>query len=731
GGFFTMQHEVVDVSSSVHRLYSWMDPVALETLVIEQVSKLERQWQTMLSTVEICVGSGNSSGLTEEKIFEPLRSFYVHGQANMAGGDQPSSNTPYVLFGRNTHSDLLDQASSKIMKPTGSFNTTTVGKDACNFMVCKVVSPRSPLVCSRTYFMHRQFVDPFQEQKITEYAEHNDMRLLAVLYGAMVDAVLTGIQAYSSTLSCKQAEEVALETFEETCRSAKDCVVDTFKQSSSKTFFTMCATDMNCRQQPLLEGERSLLVKMASIVISDVHSVSQPGHILGSLVFSESFVDSEIRVLQTDGSCRLDGSFLLLTDHIPRYRSWACTSLPDDRKCLQDKLEGPSLHENFGSLLLSGDTVHLGCGRTFCLPPEEAILYAFENGLVIICPQYGAIILHGIHIRTAEFYDGDSSNTVALLVLQYQSTFIPFLPFHLHNEDCQLILMFTPKSKAYKHLFSEVLHKWRADSDSPKVRRVDTMPDNCSLLHGLLQHQYSLGTGTKVKTALQKAAAPLPHLNSFLEHLAVSSIGWESIPESDIAMVLGQGTSTETETDIEIVVTILSGVPGSHQQNMCDVLTSLSKEQNRYVVLKPSVDSSQQFQPLDIQAKLKATLNVHRRRKQAQMALKNTRVLYIVPGYTDIVAVVQAIECHPDAEVRAHCAIGSITVCVDPLNVFMEHCRTLPYLLNMCAQGWVNQIVMTSSTELKNEDLETIQHLLRSVNSDVAFLLAEQGNVSR
>ena len=52
----------------------------------------------------------------------------------------------------------------------------------------------------------------------------------------------------------------------------------------------------------------------------------------------------------------------------------------------------------------------------------------------------------------------------------------------------------------------------------------------------------------------------------------------------------------------------------------------------RYVVLKQVPESNQCFSAQDIQAKLKATLNVHRRRKQGQL-LKNTRVLYVVPGY--------------------------------------------------------------------------------------------------
>ena len=32
---------------------------------------------------------------------------------------------------------------------------------------------------------------------------------------------------------------------------------------------------------------------------------------------------------------------------------------------------------------------------------------------------------------------------------------------------------------------------------------------------------------------------------------------------------------------LQIVVTILSGIPGSYQNNMADVLSNLSKEQNR------------------------------------------------------------------------------------------------------------------------------------------------------
>ncbi|XP_060551102.1 dynein axonemal assembly factor 9-like, partial [Ruditapes philippinarum] len=197
------------------------------------------------------------------------------------------------------------------------------------------------------------------------------------------------------------------------------------------------------------------MVKCASITLYDIPSKEKPGSILGSLVFSETFLDSEIKVATKDGSVGMNSSYLLLTDHIPRHHCWTHTNLLEDKKLFQGKLENKSLSEHFGALLLSGDPINVGCASTLCMPPEEACLYAFENGLVIVCDQYGAIVLHGNHIRSARFYDGDTSNTVAVLVIEYHSTFVPFIPFHLRNDEGQLMLMFTPKSKAYKHLYSQ------------------------------------------------------------------------------------------------------------------------------------------------------------------------------------------------------------------------------------------------------------------------------------
>ncbi|KAL0595348.1 hypothetical protein AAY473_035538 [Plecturocebus cupreus] len=42
-------------------------------------------------------------------------------------------------------------------------------------------------------------------------------------------------------------------------------------------------------------------------------------------------------------------------------------------------------------------------------------------------------------------------------------------------------------------------------------------------------------------------------------------------------------------------------------------------------------------------------------------------------GYTDVIDVVQALQTHPDSNVKASFTIGAITACVDPMSCYMEH----------------------------------------------------------
>lgn len=47
--------------------------------------------------------------------------------------------------------------------------------------------------------------------------------------------------------------------------------------------------------------------------------------------------------------------------------------------------------------------------------------------------------------------------------------------------------------------------------------------------------------------------------------------------------------------------------------------------------------------------------------------------LFFSPSYTDVIDVVQALQTHPDSNVKSSFTIGAITVCVEPLSCYMDH----------------------------------------------------------
>ena len=61
--------------------------------------------------------------------------------------------------------------------------------------------------------------------------------------------------------------------------------------------------------------------------------------------------------------------------------------------------------------------------------------------------------------------------------------------------------------------------------------------------------------------------------------------------------------------------------------------------------------------------------------------------------------------------------VGAVTVCVDPQNFYMDERCTFPTLLDSCAQGWVNNIVFTSSLSPQVGRVNASQSLMMSSNN--------------
>ncbi|KAL5020903.1 hypothetical protein ScPMuIL_000058, partial [Solemya velum] len=234
GGFFTMKHKLTDMSKSLHSIYSLMDLVTLETLVTEHLVLFQRQWQTLVTTVDVEVGNGD---LTEKKVCEPLTSYYLHGRVGTCNTNQNSDDNrkPYVYFGMNSKKIGTQSESG-----TDDILSTGLGGKPAKYMVCQAVTPKGPLSCSRTYFFN-EFRQPFEE--VPPVSTDRECRLLIELYDLMVDRVLDGIRTFAATQSVKTTEVRLKEELSRKCLDLEEPSLTKHLKHGNNIEFSIRAVD--------------------------------------------------------------------------------------------------------------------------------------------------------------------------------------------------------------------------------------------------------------------------------------------------------------------------------------------------------------------------------------------------------------------------------------------------------------------------------------------------------
>lgn len=196
GGFFTLKHEVVDVSDFIHHFMEFQDPVSLEILLTEHFPAMERQWQNMIKQVDMATSSG-SSIIPHSKISEPLYSYFSHGLVSQRGRN---GKGPILAFTCDTTSAILNKAFNG---DAIRFKDLVIEKNS-NFesMICRVSSPHSAFSLTRTYF----FCQPYRLEKYGAssrrgQADRNVANYAMFIYQSMIKAVLEGIEEYASSVS--------------------------------------------------------------------------------------------------------------------------------------------------------------------------------------------------------------------------------------------------------------------------------------------------------------------------------------------------------------------------------------------------------------------------------------------------------------------------------------------------------------------------------------------------
>lgn len=723
GSFFTMKYKLMDMSERLWQVYNRLDPVSLDNLLSEDLVNFEKQWTSFFSSMDL-ESHLSILELSEAQAGEAFRTYYSHGLISSNITDKSKSQQPFVLFGRHSSSEDLESYSFNFPSESHQVRNTGPRASTARHMILQCVAPKGPLACTRTYFFGTTHT-PYLGNQNTQQKK-TEVLLLSQIYSAAVQAVLSGIKCYSCSSSPTKAKDVAEQTFLMTLDSLN---LSQYRSAlRSKCDFSIQAVNKQGRIIPLSDDESRYMIKTASMTVHDIPDLQWDGGDLGSVVFSESFLESSINIQQKDGTVSSDSCYTILTTTVPRYACWLMESDVKQSEQAQNltKEEGTCL----GTALTVADAAYVFSSSQLSTPEEGKIIF-FSGGLLFIHSQYGSITVSKDHISNIKFYDPDSG-AVASLILEYESTLLPHLPFPLQSSDQCLVFALQPRSKSHRAFYSKVLSVWKNSESGLSLQMVEQEHLTWSQrnMHTRLQklHDSQEPPVAKRRGSLKTSYSQLPEQDMFLQHFSLSSIGQEPIlydhlgtlfPSSDLRNpVSSQGD--------KVVITIITGLPGSHKKRLCNFLVQLNKECGRWVVYEPAPDSRDSFSASHLQQYLSSFLESQRGPGG------KPRLLVLSPGYTDVLDIVQAILFHPDPVVQACFTIGAVTACVDPLASCMEHRFAFPKLLEQCSQGIVSTVVFTGLTaEQKHPLMQHVQQLVRSANPTAAFILGERGAVTR
>lgn len=722
GSFFTMKYKLMDMSEKLWQVYNRLDPVSLDNVLTEDLVNFEKQWSGFFSSMDL-ESHLSILELSEAQAGEAFRTYYSHGLISSNITDKSKSQQPFVLFGKHSSAEDLEGYSFNFPSESHQVRNTGPRGSAARHMILQCVAPKGPLACSRTYFFGTTHT-PYLGNQNTE-PKKTEVLLLSQIYSAAVQAVLSGIKCYSCSTSATKAKDVAENTF----LVALDSMNLSQYRSSlrSKCEFSIQAVNKQGRIIPLTDEDSRYVIKTASMTVRDIPDLQSDRGDLGSVVFSESFLESSINIQQKDGTVTSDSCYTILTTTVPRYACWLMESdvkQSEQAQHLAKKEEGTCL----GAALTVADAAYVFSSSQLSTHEEGKIIF-FSEGLLFIHSQYGSITLSKDHISTIKFYDPDSS-AVASLFVEYESSLLPHLPFPLHSSDQCLVLALQPRSKSHRAFYSKVLSSWQNSESGLTLQSVDKEQLTWSQknMHTRLQklHDSQEPPVAKRRGSLKTSYSQLPEQDMFLQHFALSSIGQEPILYDHLGVLFpsAEFKSPVNSQGDKVVVTIITGLLGSHKKKLCDFLIQLNKEHGRWVVYNP--DSCDGFSASHLQQYLSNFLESQRGPGG------KPRLLVLSPGYTDALDVVQAVLFHPDPVVQACFTVGAVTACVDPLASCMEHRFAFPKLLEQCSQGIVSTVVFTGLTaEQKHPLMQHVQQLVRSANPTAAFILAERGAVTR
>ncbi|XP_065071231.1 dynein axonemal assembly factor 9-like [Rhopilema esculentum] len=713
GGFFTMKHQVVEGTEFLNDAFATLNQFDLENLVTQLLPQFEQQWRSLIESVSM-VSDQNIGNLDRLKVEEPLKTYFHHGadERKLEGLSEPS-----VRFGVFTGEKQaeLSKNGGNLLKESGIDRTLAL------HMVCEGKDSKGMVSCTRTYLIEPTVKQSNDGATKDEETDTKEIRVLRDCYELACEAFDLAVDEYKKTLDFAKCQDVAVQHI---IKSAKERKSD-FVPKKSDIDVTWKSVDQNGSENASITGT----CKSLRIAINDIPSQKYQGKSLGSICFSDTFLVSTVNLKCVQE--RVSTECVLLTRGVPRFISW-----PTEKGAWVGKdVDIKEKFTAYGRCLMEKATAMLIVGQWPTFQTEEVTFYGFENCLILHHKQSGYLSFPLDLFVSWSTFDNDSISSITLLTIKPSEKLLHSLPFWL-EKDNEVVVAFLPRSKAHAGFYDEAFHFWKENKNCP-LKSCNDLPKEQEMMYDCLYERFRTLDEKMLPFARQLKV--FPNLKRFFKHFEISSHTSQPLEEKDLNVLLTPANATKEKNslpadDSELLLTIVTGLPGSGSETLCKTLISLAREASRWVAIKVPQDIKQSFDAKAFQDQLALTFRTLTQQKGRYVAniRKRRRLIIQTNGFVDVRDIIDAVQEHPDQYVRSNLKIGSVTCCVNPNNIFLRGRMHLPFLLEQCRSGFVSNAVFTSCTEPEKADsFSNCQRLIRYCNPEVSFLIAKGGEVSR
>eukprot|EP00668_Euglena_longa_P000801 GGOE01000969.1.p1 GENE.GGOE01000969.1~~GGOE01000969.1.p1 ORF type:complete len:1186 (+),score=333.72 GGOE01000969.1:322-3558(+) len=743
--FFTMAHQVVDVTADLAAVYGSVDPHGFASLMLTSFETFRRHWGTMLDNLDSLYGAHKATEPNpslspkdiQDFIAEPLSSYFTYGSLRLSEMLETCGiGPPAIWFGKETAGRL------------GS------GDRPLHFTVT-MHDPQSPIWCARTYFLssgHVPSLEPLgrlghtvNETEVLEYeaTAADDVKVLLSHY-ALLHAAVGLLRDHLATVTA-DAVPGELGAAQFVLQAAQQLGVSLAKGTNLSTQLELTLRQLDfgpfhMPQHPASRSGGQFCVLQLGLRLREVFSPNDSSRCLGAVAYGDSW--------WADGYCPL----CPVTARIPPLEAWATTPVEVATRmavvralqCMQQAGQGnvPFVNEQFSLGQPLADWSE-DCGLLFAIPAVSNGLrqfqtagtaaMAFEKGLLLLHQRLGpfSVVLWG-QVESVAVHDDLQLNSPIVLVIRFQqdSALVASLP---GDDNHCLVLCFNLHSHAKRTLLADVLPKWKSCWKGLGIQHStsDAVPfDLLGRCHDLFAQVASLAEKVALLDAQEEMAAVSPAEQAWTRFLEETPAAQPAI--SHVRCVLAARATDLAKWEIHplrpendcfnptvVSLHVLGGIPGSGKHRVARTVAHYIGSHHSgaavEVVSFSMEDGIVHRRPL-LQHKLHLAVR--------HAPVGKVHLVVVVPGYTAIPLFLRELQCIV-GELNADLApdrilkIENSSTVVNTDNFYANHfskppTQLLPHVLDQCTPGFVTSILIQSVTSTVTTS--QVDHHLRLCN---------------